>query len=157
MTNKKRRRKGGVPRKGLSGLTPWRLTQIWPALYYLSISVLALLSADGNKLATAILLGVLGVYLVRRIRRTWSQQDQRPQEGPPWRLLLVAGAFLPAAIRDSALGDMEEIYRKDVQRVGRKGATCWLCIDIVCSQYPKLKYLVLRALALYELFRRFKG
>lgn len=93
------------------------------------------------------------------VRSSKTKTRQRTRK-----LLFIAGIFLPPNLRDSALGDMEEIYQKDVTRFGENWAQYLLCRDIVCSNFPLILGLgrritnrVLKIIGLYEFVRRFLG
>jgi hypothetical protein len=82
----------------------------------------------------------------------------------PNKLLFIAAIFLPAKIRETSLGDMEEIYKKDVKRFGVKKAKWLMFKDIVVSNYPIMKEFarksaikIIKFAGVYEAVRRIIG
>lgn len=80
------------------------------------------------------------------------------------KLTFVAAIFLPASIRETSLGDMEEIYKKDVKRFGAKKAKWLMFKDIVVSNYPIMKEFarksaikIIKFAGVYEAVRRIIG
>lgn len=72
----------------------------------------------------------------KNIFNSFKNQKSRPV---PHFLLFFAGLIYPAKQRDSMLGDVEEIFRKDVVRVGAFKARLFLILDILRSYYPILR------------------
>jgi hypothetical protein len=82
----------------------------------------------------------------------------------PKNLLFFAAIFLPSNIRETSLGDMEEIYKKDVKRFGVKKAKWLMFKDIVVSNYPIMKEFarksaikIVKFAGVYEAVRRIIG
>lgn len=129
----------------------------------LSVGVLLATGSFKTVLAIAILLSSV-ISLVKRQIRTFEQSQQPTKDEPPRYLLLVAAFVLPSDSREAALGDMEEKYNKAVTRFGRKWSNCLMARDILGSIFPKLinltrkmLFTALKAIGLYEVYRRFKG
>jgi hypothetical protein len=94
-------------------------------------------------------------------------RNEKKPEGKsftPHNLLFFAAIFLPATIRETSLGDMEEIYKKDVNRFGVKKAKWLMFKDIVVSNYPIMKEFArksainfIKFAGVYEAVRRIIG
>ena len=134
-----------------------------------ALGVFALLVAPKFQTIVAVVVILFGGIKIL-IRKVFLVKKQTKRIGqPPRQLLFVAALFLPSSIRDSALGDMEEIYARDFDRLGGDkfasiAANCLMLKDVLCSNFPLLRYFVRRivlqafkAIGLYEIYRRFIG
>jgi hypothetical protein len=105
-----------------------------------------------------VLMKELSIHLTSNIEK-WSNKNVTPKN-----LLFVAAIFLPANIRETSLGDMEEMYKKDVKRFSVKKAKWLMFKDIVVSNYPIMKEFarksaikIIKFAGVYEAVRRIIG
>jgi hypothetical protein len=94
-----------------------------------------------------------------KMKRSLNQRSNSPNN-----ILFIAAIFLPASIRETSLGDMEETYKKDVKRFGVKKAKWLMFKDIVVSNYPIMKEFarksaikIIKFAGVYEAVRRIIG
>lgn len=98
-------------------------------------------SINTNRIIVDVFLGSIKFELVEKVLTKMKRTLNQKRKSPP-KILFIAAFFLPPSIREISLGDMEEIYKKDVKRFGVKKAKWLLAKDIFVSNFPILKELV---------------
>jgi hypothetical protein len=126
-------------------------TRIFSELFILTLSILSLISVS-----LYVIKSQKNINLTKARLKTKNKLQKD--------LLFFAAIFLPANIRETLLGDMEEIYKKDVKRFGVKKAKWLMFKDIVVSNYPIMKEFarksaikIIKFAGVYEAVRRIIG
>jgi hypothetical protein len=103
-------------------------------------------------------------FIMKLMKSTFAKEKQKSIHRTPKNLLFLAAIFLPANIRETSLGDVEELYKKDVKRFGVKKAKWLMFKDIVVSNYPIMKEFarksaikIIKFAGVYEAVRRIIG
>jgi hypothetical protein len=142
-----------------------QLKRIYSIGWALGVGVAAMLSTGEFKTVLTIVFILFFILTkFKGMRRRFAHSQQAIKDKPSRYLLLVAAFILPSNSRDAALGDMEEIYNKDLLRFGRRWANCLMARDIFCSIFPrlislprKMLIILLKIIGLYEIYCRFIG
>lgn len=103
---------------------------------------------EATKLALLLLgLSTLAFPPFNKLYLDASPKTEEIQE-PSKNLLFIVGMFYSAKEREAVRGDLEENFRKDAKRFGRRKAHLYIIRDLLVSIYPTTKRALVKLLKL---------